>query len=589
MRYHCISVLSVLAAVSLLNVAMPLSSPWEDMHIKHAWDIVPENWESLGLPPSGTTIDLYVALKPEHENALIDALYEVSSPKHPKYGKHLSKEQVAELVAPHQNTLEIVNSWLEHHGIPASSVSVTHGGGTLTLRGVPMTQADTLLGASYRLYRHIESNDTIVRTVGYSLPKVLHGHVLTVVPTTTFFPPLRQFQTLRNFSGGPVKPESGELARMMSSREDPDEYDLTPSFLRSLYHTAHYVPAATDKNALGVAGYLKDYPSPFDLAMFMGEYREDAIDVSYNVEQVNGGEYDPSQPTLEGSLDLQYSEGIAYPTPITFYSIGGGPSTGTVDQLTAWLKFMLEQKKVPQTISTSYGQEERFGSREFTDYACYLLAQLGTRGVSLLFSTGDDGVGKEESCKTPDGSIQFYTYFPATCPYVTAVGGTTGIEPERGAQKSGGGFSSYFPRPPYQNDAVGDFLEVLGSQYQGLFNPHGRGIPDVAAQTLSFPIYVNGKLSFVGGTSGSTPVVAAIFSLLNDYQLSKGRDPLGWLNPWLYEDGFETLFDIVGGSNPGCGTRGFPAINGWDPVTGLGTLDFPDMQERRDVMAARAP
>ncbi|KAF8258634.1 subtilisin-like protein [Lactarius quietus] len=559
---------------------MPLSSPWDDMHIKHTWDAVPENWESLGCPPSKTTIDLYVALKPERENALIDALY----------GKHLSKEQVAELVAPHPNTLESVNSWLEHHGVPSPSITVTHGGGTLTLKGVSMTQANTLLNASYQLYRHVDSSETIVRTLGYALPMTLHEHILTVVPTTTFFPQPRQWprQTPQNLSGetatGLVKSGSVEPVMTLSSRVVTDEYGLTPSLLRSLYGTAAYIPAAPDKNALGVAGYLKDYPSPFDLAKFMGEYREDAIDVSYTVEQLNGGEYHPSQPTVEGSLDIQYAEGIAYPTPITFYSIGGDPSTGTVDHLTAWLKYMLEQKKVPQTISTSYGQEERFGAREYSVYACYLLAQLGARGVSLLFATGDDGVGKEENCKTSDGSIRFYTYFPATCPYVTAVGGTRGIEPERGAETSGGGFSDYFLRPPYQNEAVGDFLKVLGNQYQGLFNPHGRGIPDVAARLASFPIYVNDRPMFVEGTSGSTPVVAAIFSLLNDYQLSKGRDPLGFLNPWLYEDGFETLFDIVGGSNPGCGTEGFSAINGWDPVTGLGTLDFPDMQERRDFM-----
>jgi tripeptidyl-peptidase-1 len=85
MHCHCISVLSALSAVPILSFATPLSSPWDDIHIKHAWDAVPENWESLGLPPSGTTIELYVGLKPESEKALIDALYEVSSPKHPKH------------------------------------------------------------------------------------------------------------------------------------------------------------------------------------------------------------------------------------------------------------------------------------------------------------------------------------------------------------------------------------------------------------------------------------------------------------------------------------------------------------------------
>ena len=39
-------------------------------------------------------------------------------------------------------------------------------------------------------------------------------------------------------------------------------------------------------------------------------------------------------------------------------------------------------------------------------------------------------------------------------PYVTNVGGTTGVEPELGSAFSGGGFSEVFERPDYQIDAV---------------------------------------------------------------------------------------------------------------------------------------
>ncbi|KAH8993092.1 hypothetical protein EDB86DRAFT_3045606 [Lactarius hatsudake] len=50
--------------------------------------------------------------------------------------------------------------------------------------------------------------------------------------------------------------------------------------------------------------------------------------------------------------------------------------------------------------------------------------------------------------------------------------------------------------------------------------------------------------------------------------------PLGFLNPWLYGVGLPGINDIISGSNPGCGTDGFSAAVGWDPVTGLGTPDF---------------
>ena len=49
----------------------------------------------------------------------------------------------------------------------------------------------------------------------------------------------------------------------------------------------------------------------------------------------------------------------------------------------------------------------------------------------------------------------------------------------------------------------------------------------------------------------------------------------------LYSSTFANIFnDVTEGDNPGCGTRGFPAAPGWDPVTGLGTVNFPRMLSR---------
>jgi phosphoribosylaminoimidazole (AIR) synthetase len=73
-------------------------------------------------------------------------------------------------------------------------------------------------------------------------------------------------------------------------------------------------------------------------------------------------------------------------------------------------------------------------------------------------------------------------------------------------------------------------------------------------------------VSFILELTVNVQTVAGIVSLINDYQLSKGRAPLGFLNLLLYGDGIEGLTDIISGSNPGCGTPGFSAIGGWDPV-----------------------
>ncbi|KAF9282369.1 hypothetical protein BGZ68_006004, partial [Mortierella alpina] len=56
-----------------------------------------------------------------------------------------------------------------------------------------------------------------------------------------------------------------------------------------------------------------------------------------------------------------------------------------------------------------------------------------------------------------------------------------------------------------------------------------------------------------------------------------GKPTMGFLNPRLYKHA-ASLNDITTGSNPGCNTNGFPAMAGWDPITGLGTLNFAKMK-----------
>ncbi|KAH9062602.1 subtilisin-like protein [Lactarius deliciosus] len=518
--YHCISVLSVLATGLLGGLAKPRTPPWDDIHTKHSWNAVPRNWESLGHPPSGTTIDLYIALKPWRENALVDAHSEVSEPGHPRRRWPNSSHRV------------------QHHGISSSSISM-HGGNTLILKGVSVTQANTLLSASYQLYRHVERDETVVRTVGYSLPVALHWHVLTVTPTTSFVSPRTQWPTPRNRSDRAVKATLGEPATMVSSRAKVN--DVTPSFLRWLYETEVYTPNTRGENVLGIVGLLGHNPIPADITAFMQKYRSEADDATFTVVEVNGGGYDPTHP--EANMDIQYAEAIAYPTPHIFYSTG---QSDTGNDFAVWLDYILDQENIPQTISISYSHGEQSIPREYAIHVCEQFAELAVRGVSVLVSSGNDGIGGG-TCLRDDGTVRFGPTFPGTCPYVTVVGATTDFEPEE--------------------EAVSTFLQHLGNQYQGLYNASGRGVPDIAAQAIGLPIFFNGNEQKESG----------IISLLNDWLISTGQRLLGFLNPWLYGRGFRGLNDIAEGSNPGCNLDGFAAIVGWDPVTGLRTPNFRKM------------
>ncbi|KAH9070673.1 subtilisin-like protein [Lactarius deliciosus] len=573
MHYLRLSVLCALAIITtpLNSAATPFPPNWNDMHTKHRWNAIPGKWETIGQPPVGTTIDLRIALKPNREHALADAIHEVSNPKHPKYGSYLSKEQVANLVAPHPYTLKLVETWLGHHGVSPSNVSTSHGGNWLTVTGVPVSTANELLGASYQLYRYAGTNETILRTVGYALPAALHVHVQTVAPTTYFGSPLTPRKRARG--------QGGRAAAALSTRD----IRVTPATLRSLYNSVTYQPAATEQNRIGVTGFQGQYVGDKDLETFMSLFRSDAHDATFLVIDINDSGYDPSKPGVEANLDMQYTQAMAWPTPHVFYSIGGLAEEFIPDgyqpvnnnePFLGWLETMIRLEAIPQTISTSYGGNEQTFPPDYAKSVCELFGQLGARGVSILFASGDSGVGGGD-CKKNDGTgvVEFQPFFPATCPWVTSVGGTMEL-PEVAAPFSSGGFSNVFKRPDYQTDAVLGFFQQLGNQHSGLYNASSRGFPDVAAQAVRFAVILDDGLARTSGTSCSAPVVAGIISLLNDYQLSMNRPVLGFLNPWLYGTASQGFNDITSGSNPGCGTGGFSAVPGWDPVTGIGTPDF---------------
>lgn len=84
-------------------------------------------------------------------------------------------------------------------------------------------------------------------------------------------------------------------------------------------------------------------------------------------------------------------------------------------------------------------------------------------------------------------------------------------------------------------------------------------------------------MTSVYGTSAAAPVVASLMALVNNERLQRGKTPVGFINVVLYEHP-EIFNDIVEGANEGCGfADAFLAVEGWDPVTGLGSLDYSRM------------
>ena len=97
---------------------------------------------------------------------------------------------------------------------------------------------------------------------------------------------------------------------------------------------------------------------------------------------------------------------------------------------------------------------------------------------------------------------------------------------------SGGGFSTYWPTPSWQTEALSNYNSALAAQ--GItpasgYNPNGRGFPDVAFLGVDYPLIINNVFEYECGTSASSPVFAAMISLINAFRFNQSKGPIGKL------------------------------------------------------------
>ncbi|KAH9944747.1 family S53 protease [Amylocystis lapponica] len=544
--------------MSSLFFALALSKPLaRTMRVHERRESAPSGFTLNGPASPDTVLTLRIALVQSNPQGLEDALYAVSTPSSPQYGQYLTKEEAAQYVAPAAASVEAVHSWLAENGLNATTM--TPAGDWLSVK-MPVSQANELFATDFQVYTHTTGKQAI-RTLEYSIPAGLSGHLDLVHPTTTFPVPSLIKPHVRAAQNFTVTPQASSCGTT-----------ITPACLLSLYGIPK-TAATESSNVLAVTEYEEQYVLKSDLKSFLKKYRTDiSSTTSFTTTTLDGGS-NPQQSgegSGEGDLDIQYTVGLATGVPIQLIMVGDNTNDGDLDGWLDTINYLLNENSPPQTVTTSYGGNEGDFSNSLMKNYCNAAAQLGARGVSILFSSGDGGVtgGQNQDCDT------FQPVFPASCPYITSVGATNGISPETAAYFSSGGFSNYFSAPSYQSSAVSSFLTNLGSTNDGLYNPSGRGFPDVSAQGVNFQIVQNGAVGGVDGTSCASPAFASVVSLINDRLLAAGKPALGFLNPWLYSTAAGALNDVTSGNNPGCGTDGFYAGSGWDPVTGLGTPNF---------------
>ncbi len=278
---------------------------------------------------------------------------------------------------------------------------------------------------------------------------------------------------------------------------------------------------------------------------------------------------------VEVMLDVEVVAGVCPKSTIVVYFCPGTSEQGWVDGFDTAIH---DAQNNPSVISVSWGGPEEIWSAAGMNAINESLKAAATLGITVCVSSGDDGSDDQV------GDGHAHVNFPASSPYVLAVGGTAlkvknntiketawkqgdGLRADNGGA-SGGGISEFFQRPSWQD-------VTIPSVNPGAID--GRVLPDVAADAsgaTGYFVFADGQpMPGVGGTSASTPLWASLISLIN---ASVGKN-VGYLTPLLYQSegssalGSQVCNDITTGNNISSKGGGYSAKPGYDAVTGWGS------------------
>jgi ABC-type multidrug transport system ATPase subunit len=623
-------------------------------------DLRPGGWTRTGKALDGDWHEMTFAVKQNNIEHLKDRIEQTSDLDSPLYGQHLSFEEVGNLVRNKEGT-SAVKKWLEANGVVASSTEF----GEYIYAGASVGVWRGLLSTKFHRYEAKfpgGKDGFVIRAPEYSLPGRISKHVDYVLKATHLPTPTAKISPIRvdkaDGRSAAVKkraekeeqlrrrllvvPPTAAPTLVPSSMptliptptptpdlcidicDDLEDYFelyygsqgldesifgrrsckcTSPSLLNDIYNiTDNSAPNGT----FGVYESLGQYGNAEDLANFQSQFNlpektyDNVVGGHYGTARTGGG---------EANLDIQYLNAIASGKSehLWFWYAQNHSEWGVL--MSDWLVSVADAADYPLIFSVSYGWYESDSSEKplFETEAI----KLAAKGVTIVVSSGDDGTpGNLFRYLSNSSSKEVRKYcredgyspmWPASSPYVVAVGATSGPEYGKdeyacssqtgGVITSGGGFSDFFSVPAYQEKYVNQYFKTpSGKAAKSGYARYGRGYPDVAMLGSSYIIGIDDGFTLEWGTSASAPVFAGALALLNSRRIANGLTSIGWATPQLYKMygkwGKNIFNDVTSGENhctatffPGepdmytCCEQGFNASEGWDPVTGLGSVN----------------
>ncbi|KAH8798638.1 peptidase S8/S53 domain-containing protein [Xylogone sp. PMI_703] len=628
------------ATLALLSAAFVGAAPSTE-HVTHERRDVYSNhhWEKRSRLEPHDVIPVRIGLTQRNLDQGHDLLMDVSDPDSGNYGKHWTVEQIIERFSPTQESIEAIREWLIGSGIAENRIIHSIGYEWIHFNAT-IQEAEELFQTEYHLFEHgLELRNT-VGCDEYKVPSHLARHIDFVHPGVALVGSMAKKVMRRSIQPEEQLATRKVLDERAAAGPCDDLNFITPACIQYIYGVPKGDKKAPG-NSLGLfehGSWYSPISLATLLANFTDIPPETRpINITIDISQTHYN--DNFSFDGEASLDIQMALPLVYPQNITIYQVdddyyavyaasletylglfqswlnaidksycnytafgetGNDPNIDPTypdnnpdpanpsnpNMLPAgWYRGPPECGTVKSTnvYSLSYGWEEQQLPYNYMHRQCNEFMKLSLMGTTIVVASGDSGSAVGSACGFGDPYLATAQY-PANCPYLLTVGATqllpglTEVGANIGGFASSGGFSWNYSRPAYQDEAVQTYLNNHESLDRNRFNSNGRGFPDVSAvgwKLLDF-YGPNATMEAAAGTSGSAPIFAAVINRINEERLAVGKSRVGFVNPVLYKNP-QMFNDVTEGNNSLCTSVAFTAAVGWDPVTGLGTPNYPKM------------
>jgi subtilase family serine protease len=597
---------AVIAAVACLSLAALASASVNYGPISH------KGLKKAGAASTSSKLPLQIGLD-ANVSGLHSALKSASNPKSDSYGKYLSLSKLQSKFGATSSVRNGVKNAFKSQGITAK-IDVTHLRASAT---ISIGKAQKMFGTKWAVYHTSSGNQLVALPVNTpKLPKGMKGNVDVVAGMRLIVnhasssrhasPPARRVHrraAASSFDGG-TPTRTGTVGPSCLATTYPaalaSSEGLLPNQILAAYGIAPLQGDGLRGQGARVA-IVGEAPTPSsDVNQFRNCFG--AQGTSLKIHNGSG-----IQPILESSLDAMVVSMVApqldrfdlWVDPIDENSDDANV-LGFLKLVAAPLQATVNGAPLPHVVSVSYGECESkvspySESRTLVERELSAAAALGITVVVAAGDTGSSACARGvKPSKLTSSEKKPQVSWPASSPYVLAVGGTNlALNPDNSIASTGTWNDTAYPAPFTATKGGGGGQSTFESRpwwqaAQSFANSSKRMVPDVAAFADESPGYAivcssgvqscpkspQQGITFVGGTSAATPLVAGMIALWNQQAKQQGLPRPGFVPPKIYSAANSNpgaLVDITEGTNAVFGGSCCPARPGYDLATGLGS------------------